>query len=141
MNNADIERKWYLIDAEGKVLGRLATEIAGHLRGKNKVDFRRHNDVGDMVVVINAAKIVVTGNKANTKSYIHHTGWPTGLRTMPYSVLKDTDPSKIIYNAVNGMLPKTLQRDVWLKRLHIYADSNHPHAANFGKVEKAKDNK
>ncbi len=125
------ERNWHFLDAKDQVLGRLATQAADLLRGKHKVGFRRHIDAGDIVVITNAKHIVVTGNKETDKQYIYHTGFPKGLRTMNVATLRKTKPEEIIIKAITGMLPKTTQRDIWLKRLKVYADANHPHQANI----------
>lgn len=126
-----ITRNWHHIDASGKVLGRLATEVAVLLHGKHKINFRRHIDMGDIVVITNASKVVVTGNKETDKFYYNHSGYPGGLKTTNVAKLRQTYPERIIIKAVTGMLPKTLLRDVYLKRLKVYPDSEHPHIANL----------
>ncbi len=124
-----IERKWYLVDAEGQTLGRLATRIATILRGKNKPEYTPFMDVGDYVVVINAEKIVVTGNKEEAKLYRRHSGYPGGLKEVPYKTMMATFPERILEKAVRGMLPhNTLGRQMY-RKLKAYAGSEHPHAA------------
>ena len=125
----DIDKKWWLIDAEGKILGRLATEVAVLLRGKRKPTFAAFVDSGDFVVVINAAKIVVTGKKASEKEYYSHSGYPGGLKTEVLQDLLASKPEEVIKRAVWGMIPKnTLGRAVY-KKLKVYRGTEHPHAA------------
>jgi large subunit ribosomal protein L13 len=135
-NSTTIERSWHHIDAKGKVLGRLATGVATLLRGKHKVSFRPHLDVGDLVVVTNAKDIVVTGAKETEKLYIHHTGYPRGFRSKTLKAIRAEKPEMIVQNAVAGMLPKTLQRDIWMKRLKVYAGPEHPHKTNINQRPK-----
>jgi len=124
---SQIERKWYLVDAQSKVLGRLATEIASLLRGKRKPTYSPHLDNGDHVVVINADKVVVTGRKSQQKIYYHHTGYPGGLRSRTFAEQLVRKPEFILKHAVKGMLPHNrLGRQV-LKKLHVYAGPQHPH--------------
>ena len=124
-----VKRDWFVIDAEDKVLGRLATEIARRLRGKHKAEYTPHVDTGDYIVVINAEKVVVTGNKTKNKLYHHHTGYPGGLKTVNFEKLQATKPEMIIEKAVKGMLPKNpLGRDMF-RKLKVYAGSEHNHAA------------
>jgi large subunit ribosomal protein L13 len=123
----DIEDKWFLIDAEGQVLGRLASEAAKLLRGKHKPQFTPHVNCGDHVVVINAEKVKVTGRKPLQKVYRHHTGWPGGLKTTVYRDLQAKSPERIIHLAVKGMLPKTKLGRAMAKKLRVYAGSEHPH--------------
>lgn len=126
---SDVDRRWYLVDAEGKVLGRLATEIAAILRGKNKPEYTPHMDMGDFVVVVNADKLVVTGKKEQQKLYRRHTGYPSGLREVPYERMMETHPERVLEKAVRGMLPKnTLGRSMF-RKLKIYAGPNHKHEA------------
>jgi large subunit ribosomal protein L13 len=126
---SEIKRDWYLIDAEGKILGRLATEIAKILRGKNKPEFTPHMDLGDHVIVINAEKVVVTGNKENQKKYFYHTGYPGGGRFVDFLDLKKKNPARVIEIAVKGMLPHNrLGRQV-RKKLKVYKGPDHPHEA------------
>ena len=126
MSKKDIKKqRWYLFDAKGKTLGRFASEIAKVLRGKHKTDFTPHADTGDGVIIINAEKIVITGNKQNTKLYRHHTGYPGGLKEVSYSVMKDRKPQYIIFHAVKGMVPKTKQGRVQMKRLRVFVGEDH----------------
>ena len=123
----DIEVKWFLIDAEGQVLGRLASETAKLLRGKHKPQFTPHVNCGDHVVVINAAKVKVTGKKPLQKLYRRHTGWPGGLKTLVYRDMQEKFPERIIQLAVKGMLPKTKLGRAMQKKLRVYVGSEHPH--------------
>jgi len=125
----NIEKKWYLIDAENKVLGRLATEIAKILRGKNKVYFSPDIECGDNVIVINAEKVRLTGNKIEDKIYRWHTGYPGGLKERTAKMMLEKKPEFLIYHAVKGMLPKNKLRDKLLKNLKIYKGASHPHQA------------
>ncbi|MBN2168788.1 MAG: 50S ribosomal protein L13 [Actinobacteria bacterium] len=125
----DVERNWYLVDAEGLVLGRMATQISMMLRGKHKPVYTPNIDTGDHVVVINADKVVVTGGKELKKKYYHHSGYPGGLKEKTYEDLKQQQPERIIYNAVRGMMPKNRLGRAMLKKLHVYAGSQHPHQA------------
>jgi large subunit ribosomal protein L13 len=130
----DVERKWYLVDASDKVLGRLASEIAQILKGKHKPQYAPHADVGDHVVVVNAEKIKVTGHKEEQKIYYHHTGYPGGIRATPYSKMKAAHPARIIHKAVWGMLPhNTLGRQM-IKKLRVYAGGEHRHQAQQPEV-------
>ena len=124
-----VEREWHLIDAEGQTLGRLATEIARVLRGKNKPQYTPHVDVGDFVVVVNAEKVVVTGRKAEQKVYYRHTGYPGGLRETSYEVMLERKPTEILRKAVRGMMPRTRLGRQQFKKLKIYAGPEHPHEA------------
>ena len=125
----DINRKWYLVDADGQVLGRLASRIATILRGKNKPIFSPHQDVGDHVIIVNAEKVRVTGKKAATKRYYRHTGYPGGLRSDSFQDLLKSHPERILEKAVWGMLPHNkLGRKVY-KKLKVYSGENHPHKA------------
>lgn len=124
-----IEQKWYLVDAAGKTLGRLASEVASRLRGKHKPDFTPHVDVGDFVVVVNAGKLVVTGNKAEDKLYHRHTGYPGGIKTTNFNKLQIDRPGRALELAVKGMLPKgPLGRDMY-RKLKVYSSDTHPHEA------------
>lgn len=125
----EVERKWYLIDAEGEILGRLATKIANILRGKNKPEFTPNVDTGDFVVVINAEKIQVTGKKETDKIYYHHTGFPGGLKSASFKELMEKNPVLAIEKAVKGMLPHNTLGDEQFQKLNVYAGSEHPHAA------------
>ena len=124
---SQIERKWYLIDAQGRVLGRMATEIAKILRGKKKPTYSPHVDNGDHVVVINAEKVVVTGKKSQKKFYHHHTGYPGGLRSMTFAQVLARKPERILKHAVKGMLPHNRLGRQMIKKLRIYAGPEHPH--------------
>lgn len=125
----EIEKKWWLIDADGKILGRLATEISVLLRGKGKATFAHFLDTGDFVVVINAEKVQVTGRKLEQKKYYHHTGYPGGIKEKTLNELMDTNPEEVLRKAVWGMIPKNkLGRKIY-KKLKVYRGSNHPHEA------------
>ncbi len=126
---AHAQREWILVDATGQTLGRLATRIAGLLRGKHKVSFTPHVDNGDYVVVINCAKIQVTGNKLDAKYYYRHSGYPGGLSSMVLREQLERYPERVITTAVKGMLPKTRQGRAQLRKLKVYAGSQHPHQA------------
>ena len=125
----EVERNWYVIDAEGETLGRLATEIARILRGKNKPQYTPHVDTGDFVVVVNAEKVAVTGKKAEQKVYYRHTGRPGGLRETSYEVMLERKPTEILRKAVRGMMPRTRLGRQQFKKLKIYAGPEHPHEA------------
>ncbi|MCD5410830.1 MAG: 50S ribosomal protein L13 [Clostridiales bacterium] len=125
----EIERKWYIVDAEGKTLGRMATQIATVLRGKHKPEFTPHVDTGDFVVVVNAEKIVLTGKKLDQKFYTYHTGYAGGLRQIPYRKMIAEQPEKIIMSAVKGMLPKTRLGRKMLTKLKVFAGPTHKHEA------------
>ena len=126
---ADVQRNWYVVDAEGKTLGRLATEIATILRGKHKVTFTPHVDGGDFVVVVNAAKVQLTGKKLDQKLYRRHTGYAGGLKETTAREMMNTHPERVLMNAVKGMLPKgPLGRQMFTK-LHVYAGAEHNHEA------------
>ena len=129
LKSSEIVRDWHLVDAEGKTLGRLASSIAQILRGKNKVNFSYHLDMSDFVVVINADKIVLTGNKENLKEYWRHTGYPGGQKVISYKQMIKEKPEKVIQNAVKGMLPHNKLGRKLLKHLKVYAGTNHPHNA------------
>ncbi len=125
----EVERKWYVVDAQGQTLGRLATDIAMILRGKKKAVYTPHVDVGDFVVVVNAGKVAVSGKKPEQKLYRRHTGYPGGLREMTYEELREKKPTEIVRKAVKGMLPRTRLARQQLKKLKVYAGPEHPHAA------------
>lgn len=127
LKSGEIDRKWYLVDAQGKVLGRLASEIATVLRGKRKPTYSPHLDNGDHVVVINADKVVVTGKKTQQKRYYHHTGYPGGLRSRTFAQLMAHQPERILRQAVKGMLPHNRLGRQMLKKLRVYAGPDHPH--------------
>ncbi len=131
---ADVERKWYVVDASGKTLGRLASEIAIVLRGKNKPIFAPNIDAGDYVIVINAEKIAVTGKKLDQKAYIRHTGYIGGLKSTTLKKMLDTKPEEVIKHAVKGMLPKNALGRKMFRKLHVYAGAEHPHQAQKPEV-------
>ncbi|WBW50441.1 50S ribosomal protein L13 [Peptoniphilus equinus] len=126
---SDIERKWYVIDAKDKVLGRLATEVATVLRGKHKPTYTPHVDTGDYVIVINADKIKLTGNKWQQKIHAYHTGYPGGRREVAYTEIRDKHPERIVEYAVKGMLPKSRLGRKMFTKLKVYAGETHPHEA------------
>ena len=123
------QRDWYVVDAEGMTLGRLATQIADALRGKRKPEYTPHIDTGDFVVVVNAEKIVVTGNQLQDKRYYRHSGYPGGLRSRTLSEMLDRQPEEVIRKAVKGMLPRNRLARAQLRKLKVYAGPDHPHAA------------
>jgi len=131
---SEIERKWHLIDASDKVLGRLATEASALLLGKHKPTFTRNLDTGDYVVVINAEKIRVTGNKGKQKLYYRHSGYPGGLKSASLDEVMQKDPTKVIEHAVKGMLPHNRLGDQMFKKLKVYVGEAHPHASQTGTV-------
>jgi len=124
-----VERKWHLVDAEGRTLGRLATEIATVLRGKNKPQYTPHVDTGDFVVVVNAEKIIVTGKKAEQKVYRRHSQRPGGLKEVSYEQMLERKPEEILRKAVRGMMPKTRLGRQQFRKLKLYAGPEHPHEA------------
>jgi large subunit ribosomal protein L13 len=125
----EITREWYLVDAEGKTLGRLATQIADTLRGKRKPQFTPHVDTGDFVIVVNAEKIQVTGNKLDQKRYYRHSGYPGGLRSRTLREQLERRPTEVLRVAVKGMLPKNRLARQQITKLKIYAGPEHPHEA------------
>ena len=125
----EVERKWYVVDAEGKTLGRIASQVATILRGKNKPTFTPHVDCGDYVIVINADKVEVTGKKRKEKVYKHHTGYPGGLRETTFDKLIEKKPEEVIRHAVKGMMPKGKLGRQMYKKLKVYAGPEHDHAA------------
>jgi len=129
---SDIKREWHIVDASDKVLGRLATQVAGLLIGKHKPIFCRNLDVGDFVVIINADKVRVTGNKAKQKMYYRHSGYPGGLKSISLDKMMQTNPTRVIEYAVKGMLPHTRLRANMVKRLKVYVGEAHPHLAQTG---------
>lgn len=122
---AEATKKWFILDASGKTLGRFATEVAKVLRGKHKTTFTAHVDSGDGVIVLNASKIVVTGNKEAQKIYRYHTGAMSGMREIPYRIMQARKPEEIIRRAVKGMMPKTRLSEAQMKKLRIFADDQH----------------
>ena len=130
----EVEHDWFVVDAEGKALGRLATEIARRLRGKHKPEYTPHVDTGDYIVVINAEKIGVTGNKEKDKMYYHHTGYIGNLKSVSLGKLRETKPERIIQSAVKGMLPKnTLGRNMF-KKMKVFVGAEHTHQAQQPKI-------
>ena len=124
-----VERKWYVVDAQGQRVGRLATQIATLLRGKHKPEFTPHVDVGDFVIVVNAEKVVFTGKKLQQKQYVRHSGYPGGLKVRTAAEMLQKFPIRVMEHAVKGMLPKgSLGADLY-RKLHVYAGPNHPHQA------------
>lgn len=126
---AEVKRDWYVVDADGLTLGRLATEIARRLRGKHKAEYTPNVDTGDYIVVVNAEKVAVTGRKASQKQYYRHTGYPGGLKSMSFNKMIDHKPEQIIELAVKGMIPRTPLGRTMLKKLKVYAGTEHPHTA------------
>jgi large subunit ribosomal protein L13 len=125
----EVQRRWYVVDAQGKVLGRLASQVASVLRGKHKPSYTPHADTGDFVVVINADKVKLTGKKADKKLYQHHTDYPGMVKTVPYARMMETFPERVVEQAVAGMLPRGPLARHMLTKLKIYAGTTHPHAA------------
>ena len=125
--SVNVKKNWHLVDAEDKVLGRLAVKIANILSGKNKAQYSPNADLGDFVVVVNAEKVKVTGNKFSQKNYYHHTGYPGGLKTKSFEKMQEDSPEKIIEKAVKGMLPKNKLANQIIKKLKVYSGSAHPH--------------
>lgn len=124
-----VQRRWFVVDAEGQTLGRLASEVASILRGKHKPTYTPHVDTGDHVIVINASKVVVTGKKAQNKLYYRHTGYPGGLKVETFSDLMQKKPEQAVYRAVKGMLPHNRLGRAMIKKLRVYAGDQHEHAA------------
>ena len=128
-NKATVDQKWYVVDAEGEIVGRLATRIASVLRGKNKPDFTPHVDTGDYVIVVNAEKVRFTGDKMNDKEYQTYSGYPGGQKRRTAKEMIEKRPTMVVELAVRGMLPKTTLGRAMIKKLFIYEGANHPHAA------------
>ena len=126
---SDVERAWHVVDADGLVLGRMATEVARLLRGKHKPTFARHVDTGDHVIVVNAAKVVLSADKAEKKVAIRHSGYPGGLKRQSYAVMLAKKPEEVVRKAVRGMLPKGPLGRQMLRKLKVYAGPAHPHVA------------
>ncbi|GLQ33234.1 50S ribosomal protein L13 [Litoribrevibacter euphylliae] len=124
-----VKRDWYVVDAQGKTLGRLATEVASRLRGKHKPEYTPHVDTGDYIVIVNAEKVAVTGNKAADKMYYRHTGYPGGMRSANFNEMIERKPEMVIEKAVKGMLPKNPLGRAMFSKLKVYAGAEHPHAA------------
>jgi large subunit ribosomal protein L13 len=129
VKSAEIKREWRVVDADGATLGRLATRIAALLRGKHRVTFSTHIDTGDPVIVLNASKIKVTGRKLQAKQYVRHSGYPGGMRTESLERLLARRPEEVIRRAVRGMLPQNRLGEQMIRKLHVYAGAEHPHAA------------
>lgn len=129
VSSAEIKRDWYIVDADGRTLGRLATLLAHYLRGKHKPEYTPHADTGDCVVVVNAAKVAVTGRKEQQKVYYRHSGYPGGLKNVTLERMRAKKPEMIIYLAVKGMLPRTPLARAMLKKLKVYPHESHPHVA------------
>lgn len=125
----EIERRWYIIDAAGRPLGRVATEVARLLQGKHKAIYTPHIDTGDHVIVLNAAKVVLTGKKLEQKFYYRHSGYPGGLKMTDYATIMRKNPERAVYLAVQGMLPHNRLGRAMLKKLRVYRDDQHPHEA------------
>jgi len=132
----EVEKNWFLMDADGRVLGRLATQVAAILRGKHKTMFTPHVDTGDHVIVINAEKIRLTGEKLEKKMYHYHTGYPGGLKSTTAGRLISEHPERLIQKAVKGMLPKTKLGNAMYKKLWVYTGGNHPHEAQKPVIRK-----
>jgi len=126
---SEVTRSWRVVDADGATLGRLATEVAAILRGKHKTIFTPHLDTGDPVIVVNAAKLRVTGNKLKAKNYVRHSGYPGGLRSETLEQLLARRPEEVVRRAVRGMLPRNRLGEQMSRKLHVYAAAEHPHAA------------
>ncbi|MCZ6487869.1 MAG: 50S ribosomal protein L13 [Gammaproteobacteria bacterium] len=135
-NPETVKREWFVIDATDKVLGRLSTEIARRLRGKHKPEYTPHVDTGDYIVVINAEKVRVTGNKETDKMYHHHTGYIGNLKSVNLATMRKNHPDRIINHSVKGMLPKNSLGRAMFKKLKVYAGSSHAHAAQQAKLLK-----
>ncbi|MFL2695709.1 MAG: 50S ribosomal protein L13 [Gammaproteobacteria bacterium] len=134
LTTKDIVQKWYLIDCSGKKLGRLSVQIANILRGKNKPEYTPNSDVGDFVVLINAERIEISGNKSKDKIYFKHTGYPGNLKEINFQDLLSKDPEKVLRNAVKGMLPKNRLNRKIINKLKVYSGENHPHEAQNPEV-------
>ena len=133
-NSATVNKEWVLVDADGQTLGRLASKVAKLIRGKYKPNFTPHVDCGDNVVIINAEKIVLTGNKWKEKSYIRHTGYPGGQRSLTATELFGKDPSRLVEKAVKGMLPKNILGSALYRNLYVYTGTEHKHAGQAPKA-------
>ncbi len=133
-NAQTVERKWYVVDADGMPLGRLASQVASILRGKNKPTFTPHCDTGDHVIIINASKVVLTGKKLDQKVYYHHTGYPGGLKSTVYRTLLAEKPEFAVKHAIVGMLPKGPLGRQMAKKLRVYAGAEHEHTAQQPEV-------
>ncbi len=129
LTEEETTKKWFVVDANDKVLGRLASEVAHILRGKHKAEFTPNADIGDFVVVVNAEKVKLTGKRSEQKEYFHYTGYPGGARFEKFKELIDTKPERVIEHAVRGMIPHTKLGRQIVKKLKVYAGPDHPHAA------------
>ena len=129
VKSSEIQREWRVIDADGQTLGRLATRVATLLRGKHRVTFSTHIDTGDPVIILNASKIKVTGRKLQAKQYVRHSGYPGGMRTESLERLLARRPEEVIRRAVRGMVPQNRLGEQMMRKLHVYAGAEHPHAA------------
>ena len=127
----DADKKWYVVDATDLVLGRMSAQVAALLRGKHKATFAPHVDMGDYVIVVNADKVVLTGNKLDQKMAYHHSGYPGGLRATPYRTLMEKNPERVVAKAIRGMLPHNSLGRAQGKKLYVYAGPDHPHAAQM----------
>jgi len=134
LRKEDVKREWYVVDATGIPLGRLATRIATILRGKHKPEYTPHIDNGDFVICINADKVLLTGKKEEQKKYYRHSGYLGGLKVIPFRMMKEKKPEEIIYHAVRGMLPKNKLGRKMIKKLKVYAGDKHPHEAQKPKI-------
>ena len=137
LSTKNIQRKWYLVDAKDQVLGRLATDVATKLLGKDKAAYVPYLDTGSYVVVVNASFVRVTGKKAQQKKYVRHSGFPGGYREETFEKLLDRRPEEIIRHAVRGMLPKTKLGDTMIKKLHVFAGNEHPYERQIGEKQEA----
>jgi large subunit ribosomal protein L13 len=132
LREKDIERQWHVIDAAGQTLGKLATQVAGLLMGKHKPVFSPNLDGGDYVIVVNAEKVAVTGNKPKQKMYYRHSGYPAGFRSYPLEKVMQDNPTRVVEHAVKGMLPRTRLGARMLQKLKVYAGESHPHLSQAG---------
>jgi len=139
-NKTTVNKEWVIVDAEGAVIGRLATLVASMLRGKHKTNYTPHVDCGDNVIVINAEKVVLTGNKWSDKEYVRHTGYPGGQKFTTASEMLKKKPIKLVENAVKGMLPKNRLGSALYRNLHVYVGTEHPHEAQKPKKIELKNN-
>jgi len=131
---ADVQRKWYVVDAEGQTLGRLATEVAKVLRGKHKPIYTPHVDTGDHVIIINAEKVYLSGNKESQKTYFRHSGYVKGDKNIPFKTVMQKKPEDVLIHAVRGMLPKNVLGRKMFRKLNVYAGTEHPHEAQQPEV-------
>ncbi len=134
VKESEVQKKWYLVDANGKVLGRLASRVAHVLRGKHKTAFTPNVDLGDYVIVVNAAKVKLQGKRSELKTYFHHTGYPGGATVESYRELIKKKPESVVKNAVKGMLPHNRLGKQIFKKLKVYRDSSHPHSAQMPEI-------